>query len=92
MDDIILSIVQLQQHSDKRSNFCRICWGPLDTCPGHVGYIEKFGPPPTDEEMVTYSADLEVRQEGLERKYQALNEVAKSLGYQSIEDLVEQTE
>lgn len=68
-------------------NFCRPCWGPLDQCPGHQGYMEMFGLPPTEEQRAAYLADLEVRKRGIERQQQALNTAAVELGYGSIEDL-----
>jgi hypothetical protein len=87
MYDSTLLAMAYERQSDVASNFCRICWGPLDECPGHQGWMEMFGPPPTEAERAAYLADLEVRERGLERKHAALDAAAKHLGYDSIEAL-----
>lgn len=87
--DILLAMAEYEREAEKRTNFCRICWGSLDECPGHVGYMEMFGPPPTEAERAAYLADLKVRERGLERKHRALDEGARQLGYDGIEDLAE---
>lgn len=89
MQDVILAMAEYERAADQRANFCRICWGPLNECPGHQGYIEMFGPPPSPEQVEAYRADLEVRQRGLERKHCALEAAARQLGYESLEDLAE---
>jgi hypothetical protein len=90
-ESVLSAMATYARQSEVESNFCRICWGPLDDCPTHVGYMEMFGPPPTDEEMAAYRADLEVRARGLERKRQALDDGARQLGYDGIDDLVAKT-
>ncbi|QDF19980.1 hypothetical protein HWC44_gp093 [Mycobacterium phage ThetaBob] len=87
MIDVLLAMAAFERENDVRNNWCRICWGKLDECPGHVGYMEMFGPPPTEEERADYAADLEVRRRGIERHAAALNQAAVNLGYDSIEDL-----
>ena len=85
--DVILAMAAFQRAGDEKANFCRICWGPLDECPGHKGYMEMFGPPPSEEEVAEYRADLEVRRRGLERKQAALDATAVQLGYENAADL-----
>ncbi|AYD86916.1 hypothetical protein I5H63_gp091 [Mycobacterium phage MilleniumForce] len=92
MTDVMLAIAGFELENDVRNNWCRICWDKLDECPGHVGYMEMFGPPPTEEELTAYAADLEVRRRGIERRAAALNHAAVNLGYDSIEDLCEKVD
>lgn len=87
-DSVLLAAAHMAREADERANFCRICFGPLPECPGHVGYMEMFGPTPTDAEVAAYRADLEVRRRGLDRKQRALDEAARGLGYDGIDDLV----
>lgn len=88
-ESILAAAAAFERAADERTDFCRICWGPKPECPGHVGYMEMFGPPPTQAEIDAYQADLEVRRRGLERKEQALNAAAIRLGYDSLNDLME---
>lgn len=88
--DSILAMAAFERANDERANFCRICWGPLDECSGHKGYMEMFRPNPyTDEELAEYRADHEVRMRGLERRERSLDEAAKNLGYEGIRDLAD---
>lgn len=88
--DSALAIAAFQRASDEASNFCRICWGPLNDCPGHKGYMEMFRPEPySDEELAAYRADREVRLRGLERQEKSLDAAAVKLGYEGIHDLAE---
>lgn len=86
-ESTIQAAADFDRAADERNNFCRICWGLKLECPGHVGYVEMFGPPPTQDEIDAYRADLKVRDRGLERKAEALNAAAINLGYDSIDDL-----
>lgn len=88
--DTPLAMAAMERAIDERNNFCRICWGSLDECPGHKGYMEMFRPEPyTEEELAEYRADREVRLRGLERQEKALDEAAKNLGYEGIRDLAD---
>lgn len=87
-ENILLAMAQYEQELDRQRGFCRICWGPLVECPGHKDYMEMFGPLPSEQEMAEYRADLEVRRRGLERKGQALEDAARALGYDGIDNLV----
>lgn len=91
-ESIVLAAAAFERASDERNDFCRICWGPKPSCPGHVGYMEMFGAPPTEAEIDAYRADLEVRARGLERKSQALNAAAIELGYGGINELMDKIE
>jgi hypothetical protein len=91
MDDICWAFASWQRAADERANFCRICWGPLNGCPGHVGFLELLGPPPSDQEVAAYRADLEVRRRGLDRRAAALNQAAVNCGYAGIDDLRSKT-
>jgi len=90
-ESTVLAAAAFERASDERNDFCRICWGPKPECPGHVGYMEMFGPPPTQAEIDAYRADLEVRARGLERKSQALNAAAIQMGYSGINELMDKT-
>lgn len=90
-ESIILAAAEFEREADDRDNFCRICWMSMTECPGHVGYMEMFGPPPTQDEVDAYRVDLEVRQRGLQRKSESLNATAINLGYDGIDDLMEKT-
>ncbi len=86
----LLAMAAFQRASDEASNFCRICFGPLDECPGHKGYMEMFRPEPySDEELAEFRADREVRLRGLGRQEKALDAAAVKLGYEGINDLAE---
>lgn len=88
--DSLLAMAAFQRASDEASNFCRICFGPLDECPGHKGYMEMFRPEPySDEELAAYRADHEARLRGLERREKALDAAAVKLGYEGINDLAQ---
>lgn len=91
-EDVLLVAARLAREADKRADFCSICWGPLDECPSHKGYLEMFGPPPSAEELREYLADREIRARGLDRKQKALEARARQLGYASLEDLMERTQ
>lgn len=88
--DSLLAMADFERARDEASNFCGICWGPLDDCPGHKGYMEMFRPEPySDEELAAYRADREVRLRGLERREKALDAAAVQLGFEGIHDLAE---
>jgi hypothetical protein len=91
VDDILLAYAEYQREVDERNHWCRVCWLPIEECSGgHVGWMEHFGPPPTEAQRHAYRRDQRLRKEGLARKLAALEAAARRLGYEGIEDLVEQ--